>query len=198
MADPIDTTTDEWKNLSDEERYAITQPVCERFVAQFGKLSNINYISHAPHAIYVGTSLPEGTLISEMPATYEGIPVEQDPVREAMDRFIATWTAILSQIAGWTQDQIATVANDGHLCFRSAWFLHYSPIELMPKYLRSEKLSEIPGTEIPRRIEDAITDGISDGADLWHPDLDPKYDWAAARERVATANRIMERKFLTP
>ena len=198
MANPIDITTDEWKDLTDEQRYAIIQPVYDRFVAQFGSLPNVNYISHAPHVIYVGTSLPVGNLIPEMPATYEGIPVEQDPVREAMDRFIATWTAILSKIAGWTPDRIATVANDGHICFRSAWFLHDSPIGFMPRYLVSQKLSEIPGIEIPRRIEDVITDGISDGADFWHPDLDPAYDWSAACKRVASANQEMEREFLTP
>jgi len=120
----------------------------------------------------------------------------ESPSREAMDRYIATWTAVLDHIGGWPPEEIAKVFNYDHPHFRSAWFLHDSPLEHVSAYLVTNALKGVPGVEISMRIETAIMDGVSDVRYRRYPDRDPNYDWGAARERVKTTNREMELTFL--
>lgn len=183
----IDMSSPEWLGLNDEERYERIDPVCAEFTSKFGELREVNCIGHSPDAIHVETSLPQGESIEQLPVEFQGVPVHQRGVREAMDRFLATWRTILERIAGWSPEQIAEFAHDRHPHFRSGWFLHDAPLrfvvgELYPPEL--DRFSIRSPLQAKYDIEDAICVGIAQDADKWHPDLDPHYDWAAARRRV--------------
>lgn len=196
MKMPLDMESAAWKQLSEDDRYVLIEPICEGFICEFGNLPKINHIGHTPYCIYVSTALPEGTLMDGIPNRYEGVPVQQDAVREAMNRFLATWTMILYRIGGWSPDRIADFANDRHIAFRSAFFLHYSPIDYVAGWLLSEKLLDVRGMDISNRICTAIESGISPDADPWHPDLDPNYNWLEARDRVNAEIRALEHEYV--
>jgi hypothetical protein len=183
MCNPIDMTSADWLQLNDKERYEAIEPICARFIREFGQLPKVNYIGHSPFGIHVHTALSVGMRIDSIPPTYCGVPVEQTALREAMDSFLATWTMILDRIGGWPAERIADYANDQHACFRSAFFLHDSPIgivaaRLLPEDLKAPLLFSI------RQICIAIDVGFTIPGHHWHPDLDPNYDWTAARNRV--------------
>jgi hypothetical protein len=183
MCNPIDTNSADWLRLNDEERYEAIEPICARFIREFSQLPQVNCIGHSPFAIHVETALPLGMQIDSIPPTYLGVPVMQTALREAMDGFLATWTMILDRIGGWPAERIADYANDQHACFRSCWFLHDSPIDFVAGALLPEELA-IPRLIALRRIYDAIDSGFPSAGHHWHPDLDPNYDWIAARNRV--------------
>lgn len=174
----------DWLGLNDEERYDRIEPIYQQFVQRFSELPSINHITHTPSCILVGTSLSHGKTINELPSEFLGVPVEQDPVREDMDRFIAIWKTVLERIGNWPSDRIAAFANDHHICFRSSWFLHDTPLECIGSELLPEELCGVAGIEGVHRIIDAIESGIATEADKWHPNLGAKFDWLAAKERV--------------
>lgn len=202
MSTAIDLNSDSWKRLSEDERFIVVQAACARFVAEFGDLPKINCISPTNRCIIVYTALPYGTILDDLPTSYEGIPIEQDAVRETMDSYIKTWSMILQNIAGWSLQQIQNYANDKHLCFTSSWAFHDPPMYDICYYLLSEKLQKHcssgggGGLEMGRRLMDEINDGLSDKKFTDFPDEDPDYDWDAARERIISANKEMERMYL--
>jgi len=100
-------------------------------------------------------------------------------------QLLATWKTVVERIGEWPKDRIATFANDRHICFRSAWFLHDSPLLFIGSQRLPEDLRDVLQINDLRRVIGAIESGIATDADKWHPDLDANYDWGAAKTRVA-------------
>jgi hypothetical protein len=184
MCAPIDFNSAEWQRLTEEVQYKLVEPIGTRFEWEFGAVPLVNYIGFSPRGIHVDTALPHGTRIEQIPLQYYGVPVKQTALREAMDEFIATWTAILDRIGGWPPERIAAHANDRHPCFRSMWFLHDSPIDWVAGLLLPEDLRHGRGIEPGQQVCKAIESGFAPHVHNWHPDQYPDYDWNAARNRV--------------
>lgn len=179
----IDPNSLTWSRLSEDDRFEITQAARDRFAHVFGDLPDVNWIGNSCERICVQTKLPYGQSLEALPETFEEFPVAQQGVREAMDRFIATWKAALTRIACWSPEQTSEWASDEHHHFKSGFFLHDSPMsivarELMPKELRNNQAAKV-----------AVCEAVSAQRtqDLWHPDQDPEYDWDAAFSRVQAA-----------
>lgn len=202
MRTPIDVNSDAWKQLSEDERFECIQPICARFTTEFRHLPKINYIAHSGNRIFVTTALPHGSLIDDLPAMYDGIPIEQDPVRETMDAYIATWSMVLKHIAGWPSQQIAAFANDQHPSFSSSVGFHDPPIDCVFYHILSPTLQDVcrhnvrASLEIRTRIRLEIIAGRSDKRFTGFPGIDPDYDWKAARERMAAAIHELEQEYL--
>jgi hypothetical protein len=104
--------------------------------------------------------------------------------------YAETFSRLMPELGGWSQAQA-----DAHLGerlhnpgFRS-WFPHDNPSEeaaplLLPDDLR-DTLEGPPWVKLRERICQAID--LSREEHNANPDQDPRYDWEAARERVAQA-----------
>ncbi len=201
---------DDWLRLSAEERqvhlgewgedsnkwWPIAHEAVERFQQEFGSHPQVLCIGTAhtmrPNGepriyIDVRTRLPQGQCLAEVPSEYLTFPVVQDGLAEAVDAFKKTWAAILSRILDWDEKRISQFIDEQEAVFHSDFFLHDSPLYLMPQPIFTDSLiGKRDGIESYRIGEEMIRAIIDDGRYTDHFDLldDPDFDWAAARKRA--------------
>jgi hypothetical protein len=198
-------TLEEWIALTPEERnrerrqwtcegegywYFLLEEACERFKREFGEHSLINHISawRLPlfdPSIVVTTALWWPQLIEELPDRYCTFGVHQKPIEDNKHSYLRTWTLVLSELLGWSTEQVRAWARAHHedgLDGKEAFFYHDGPLDyivwlLAPEDLR-HRLSGPPRLELERKLIEAIERHGSDP--LW---LSP-YDWGAAKIRI--------------
>jgi hypothetical protein len=120
-------------------------------------------------------------------------PLIDEELQQAANRFVETWVAVLTRIGGWSEKAARKWAAE-HISslVTNIWFLHDPPLYFLGRALAPEHMRRIPGTW-SFRIERAI---LPPGpSDILHPDLEPDFDWEAARQRVQRVIEELEREF---
>jgi hypothetical protein len=127
-------------------------------------------------------------LVVSREARMKGPSAEDVKKRPEWAPYARTFSRIMSELGGWSQEQADTylegrLRNDG---FRS-WFPHDNPSDeaaplLLPEDLR-DSLAGPPWVKLRERVCVAIDRTCNEHNA--NPDMDPRYDWEAARRRVA-------------
>jgi hypothetical protein len=172
----------EWQGLVSEAE--------KRFAAQYGDHPEILMIASSawfddrhPVAITVRTRLSEGQHLRDLPGEFLSFQVNQEPVGDDVEAFKRTWTVVLTELFGWSDDAIQDWIAGHERVFRSVWFLHDAPLQDIPMRDLAQPIlgqrSDWDVIGIEQELERAI--GIN-----FYADEEADYDWDMARKRIAS------------
>ena len=107
-----------------------------------------------------------------------------DDARQTRDRYMRQWNVVLGNLLGWNEERVARWAErfEEGLSGRNPWFTHRDALQHMsylfvPKSVR-RKINALEFQRFAEQLEIALSHG--------NPfcGLDPRHDWAAARDAV--------------
>jgi hypothetical protein len=199
-------TLDDWVLLTAEKRnqlrkdwpreggnwLGLLEEACARFRGQFGGHPLINAIGYSKWhfatfepSICVTTALFSPQLIEELPDRYLTFRVVQDPIEDNKQFYLRTWTLVLGELLGWSENQVRQWAREHHedgLDGKDLFFYHEEAEKYILGLIVPLSLREQIGFRnyqlVIQRVREAIVRYGS--SPLW---LSP-YDWGAARARI--------------
>ena len=95
---------------------------------------------------------------------------------EAVAAFKATWEAVLQKVLGWHEEQAKLWSYQHEWMFEDAYFLYDPPIHALASVLIPKGLWN---RVTWHQVEQSLTPERQ-----WHPDQDPDFDWASAKQRL--------------
>lgn len=160
-----------------------------RFCALHGEHPEILHIGSScwfedqhPVAIHVRTRRPDAQYLQELPSSFLGFPVVQEPVGDEVEAFKKTWHAILSRLFDWPDGAIRDWIENQERVFRCPFFLHDPPCEDLQRIPLARSVvgprEEFELGKIGEELVRAI-------GGRFYVDQEPDYDWGKARERIA-------------
>ena len=168
----------DWKPLIEE--------AAKRFRLEYAQIPGVNGVfmpaqsfRDAAPAIQVVTALYPPSFISNIPRTYFGFKVEQQPIGLEREKWVQTMKAILTRVAGWSAEDSERwiIANwKSYLDGVEAFSYHDDPIYLVLPAFSS------PVMQQPEAIKNQIYRILAEGG--FHPDQNPNYHWEEARKRI--------------